>query len=162
MTWKDLGTKFDAQVGRGTERLTRRISRRDALRTAMLTGAATVGAIALGQRPALAAVTCGPKCGPSRFCSGCPNVGCPSGMKLCKNNCKVGTHRLCDHGSGFWIYCTGYGRCGQGYTICQDCHSSGCSDVCICLSGIICADCCSAADVLAEHQRILDSADAAA
>ncbi len=118
----------------------------------MLTGAATVGAIALGQRPASAAVKCGPKCGPSPFCTSppCPNVGCPSGKKLCKNNC----NGLCDHATGSWVYCSGYGRCGNGYTICQDCHKQGSCYVCICLSGIICADCCSSAEVVAEHQRI--------
>jgi hypothetical protein len=160
MTWKDLGTKLDEQVGKGTERITRRITRRDALRTAMLTGVATVGAIALGQRPALASVRCGPPCGPSSFCSGCPGLGCPSGMRLCKNNCKVGTSRLCDHGNGHWIYCTGYGRCGQGYTICQDCHTEGQCNVCICLSAVQCADCCSATDVMAQQQRLLDMAAA--
>lgn len=156
MTWKELGTKLDEQVGKGTERITRKITRRDALRTAMLTGAATVGAIALGQRPALASVKCGPPCGPSPFCSGCPNQGCPSGKRLCKNNC----HGLCNWPHGFWVYCTGYGKCGQGYTICQDCHSEGSCNVCICLSGVICADCCSAADVLAEQQRLLGMAAA--
>ena len=153
MSWRELGTRFDDRIGRGTDRITRRISRRDAVRTAVLGGVAAAGAIALGRRPALAAVQCQAPCGShggSPHCSGCPNLGCPSGMRLCRNNC--GT--TCPYPHGTWIRCTGLGRCGHGYTVCQDCHNNGCSDVCECESGIQCADCCSAADVQAERHRV--------
>jgi hypothetical protein len=153
MSWRELGTKFDDRVGRGTDRIARRTSRRDVLRTAVLGSVAAAGAIALGQRPALAAVHCKAPCGSgggSPRCSGCPSLGCPSGMKLCKNNC----HGLCPYPHGTWVRCTGLGRCGKGYTVCQDCHSEGSCNVCECESGIQCADCCSSADVQAERRRM--------
>jgi hypothetical protein len=154
MTSKHLGTRFDARVGTATERIARRITRRDAVRTAILTGAATVGAIAVGQVPARAAITCPQKCGPSPMCTSpaCPTTsGCPSGKVLCKK--PPSTCSACEYATGSWVHCHGYGRCGQGFTLCQDCHKSGSCYVCICLSGILCGQCCSPADVLAEYQR---------
>jgi hypothetical protein len=153
MTWKRLGTRFDAHVESGAERMTRRITRRDTLRTAILTGAATAGAIALGQRPAFATITCPSKCGPSPICSsGCPSTnGCPSGRSLCKKpTCG------CEWSTGSWVHCTGYGNCHQGFTLCQDCQHN--CNICICISGIICGQCCKKEDVLAEYQRIQELA----
>jgi hypothetical protein len=156
MTPRHLGARFDNRLGKGTERIARRITRRDAVRTAILTGAATAGALALGQVPANAAITCPDRCGPSPLCraGSCPPTsGCPSGRSLCKKpTCG------CEWTTGSWVHCQGYGRCGQGFTLCQDCRS-GCS-ICICISGILCAQCCSPADVLAEHQRIQELAAA--
>jgi hypothetical protein len=150
MTWKHLGTRFDAHVENGTERMTRRITRRDSIRTAILTGAAAAGAIALGQRPAFATITCPSKCGPSPICSsGCPYSGCPSGKVLCKKpTCG------CEWSTGSWVHCTGYGTCHQGFTLCQDCHKSSSCYICICISGILCGQCCTKEDVLLEYQRI--------
>lgn len=154
MIWKDIGTKFDARVGKGTERLARRVSRRDALRTAVITGATTVGALALGQRPAFATVRCGPACGPSPRCSsGCPlTSGCPSGRVLCTK--KAGFRCTCEWATGSWVYCSGYGRCGQGFTLCQDCIPTHSCGICICLSGILCGQCCSPTDVVEEIRRL--------
>ena len=118
--WKELGKRFDERVGRGTEKAGRILNRRSALRTVVLTGAATVGAVALGVRPAFASVTCPEACGPSPLCShGCPSVGCPS-----------------------------------GYTLCQDCKPNHSCDICICVSGIICRECCTPRDVREEQERL--------
>lgn len=154
MTWKDVGTKFDGYVEKTTGRMVRIITRRDALRTAILTGAATVGTVALGMRPAMATVTCPAQCCCSPFCSGCPGVGCPSGYHLCKRpECYPG---YCEWYDGSWVHCKGYGNCGNGYTLCQDCRHNNhpCSSVCICVSQVICGQCCTQQDVRREEQRI--------
>lgn len=157
MTSKDLGKRFDARLGKGSEGFTRRISRRDAARTAILSAVATAGALALGQRPAFATVTCPDRCGPSPRCSsGCPSpTGCPPGRSLCKApTCG------CEWTNGSWVHCQGYGTCGHGFTLCQDCHNSSCN-ICICISGILCGNCCSPADILAEQERLQKLAAAA-
>lgn len=161
MTWKGLGTRFDTRVEKGAERITRRINRRDALRTAILTGAATVGAIALGQRPAYATITCPDKCGPSPLCAAgsCPYTGCPSGYVLCTDP-PYECNGYCTYSSGSWVHCKGYGTCGYGYTLCQDCKPNNSCHICICISGVICGQCCTPAQVRAEQKRIQELAAA--
>lgn len=152
--WKDLGSAIDSRVGRGTERLSRSINRRGALRAAVLTGATTMGAIALGQRPAFATVTCPSKCGPSPLCSAtCPGVGCPSGYSLCKNP-PTSCNGYCEWSTGSWVHCQGYGTCGNGYTLCQDCKPTNSCNICICVSQVICGQCCTPQQVHAEQKRI--------
>lgn len=152
---KEFGTNLDARIGRGTEWITRKIDRRTVLRTTMLSGTATIGALALGQRPAFATIRCPNSCGPSPLCSGyCGlSTGCPSGYSICKHP-PTSCGGLCEYASGSWIHCTGYGKCGLGYTLCQDCKPTNSCNICICVSGILCGQCCSAADVVAEHNRI--------
>ncbi len=158
--WKRLGASVDTGVGKGTERLGRFVSRRAALRTAVLTGATALGAVALGQRPAFAAVRCPAYCGPSSHCPKriCPEVGCPVGHHLCK---VVNGHNpcpgLCEWPTGSWVHCVGYGKCGHGFSLCQDCKPDhGCAGFCICVSGVLCRECCSPADVRAEQRRVRD------
>ena len=160
MIWKNIGSKFDAQVAKGTEQVARRIHRRDALRTAVLTGAATVGAVALGQTPAFATITCPARCCCSPFCSGCPATsGCPSGHHLCTKPSVCGS--VCEWSTGSWVHCQGYGKCGLGFTLCQDCKPTNNCNVCICISGVLCAQCCKASEVHAEYQKILERAGSA-
>lgn len=155
MSRRKFSTQFDDRVGRGTEWITRRIDRRSALRTAMLTGAAAVGALALGELPAYATVTCPTVCGPSPLCrSGtCPYLGCPSGYSICKNP-PISCNGYCEYSTGSWVHCQGYGNCGNGYTLCQDCKPTNSCSICICISGVVCSACCSAADVVEEQRKI--------
>lgn len=154
--WRGIGREVDARIGRMTEKAVRVVSRRAALRTAILTGAAAAGAVALGQRPAFAAVRCPERCGPSPLCShGCPALGCPRHHRLCKHP-PYSCGGLCVWSTGTWVHCTGYGKCGQGFTLCQDCKPSHSCDICICVSGVVCKDCCTAADVHAEREKMLD------
>lgn len=162
MMWKSPGRRFDSAVGGATEHLARRITRRDALRTTVLSTAAVAGSVALGRRPAFASVTCPDPCGPSPFCTSlgltCPNTGCPSGRTLCTK--KTGFRCTCEWATGSWVHCQGYGNCGNGYTLCQDCIPSSSCSICICISGVICGQCCSPADVLNEHRKIEELAAA--
>ena len=152
--WKELGKRVDERIGRGTEKAGRILNRRSALRTVVLTGAATAGAVALGVRPAFASVTCPEACGPSPRCShGCPYVGCPSGHTLCRHP-PTSCGGYCVYSTGTWVHCTGYGKCGQGFTLCQDCKPDHSCDICICVSSIICRECCTPRDVRAEQERI--------
>jgi hypothetical protein len=162
-----MGDKFDARVGNIAERINRRMTRRDALRTAVLGGAASIAALTLGQKPALA-VTC--ECGPTLHCAHyghkCPTgSGCPSGYILCKNSssaycsCDQGHYNwqgyCCEYSSGTWIACSGLGN-GHGYEVCSDClgPKRECTYWCTCLSECICCDCNNSEDVRAEHKRI--------
>jgi len=152
--WRELGRGLDTRVGKGTEKVARAINRRAALRTVILTGATTAGAVALGQRPAFASVTCPEKCGPSPICSsGCPNLGCPPSHSLCKHP-PTSCGGLCVWSTGTWVHCTGYGKCGQGFKLCQDCKPTHSCNLCICVSGVLCRDCCTHHDVLTEQKRI--------
>lgn len=154
--WKGIGRRIDTRVGKATEKAARLVSRRAALRTAILTGAATAGAIALGQRPAFATVRCPDRCGPSPLCSyGCPTLGCPPHHSLCKHP-PVSCGGLCVWATGTWVHCTGYGKCGQGFKLCQDCKPTHSCNICICISGVLCRDCCTVTDVRAERERIGD------
>jgi|SRR5215469_8325433 len=167
MSWSGLGDKFDRSVGRVTERVNRRLTRRDALRTAVLGGAASVAAVTLGQKPALA-VDC--QCGPTPRCnrydsSPCPKTpGCPTGFKLCKNRSDQFCSCINGHGntagscclwsSGNWIACTGLGS-GHGYKVCSDCvRHNGCSRWCTCLSNCVCCTCTTAEDIRREQLRL--------
>lgn len=159
---KELGARFDARLGRGAERIVRKIDRRTALRSGILGGAATIGAIVLGQNPASAArpnsVRCPQECGPSPLCSsGCPQgvgqAGCPPNHTLCKKPSVCG-NKACDYYDGSWVHCEGYGPCGMGYTLCQDCKPNGNCHICICISGVACSGCCTPSDVIAEQRRI--------
>ena len=152
--WKEFGKKLDDRIGRGTEKAGRILNRRTALRTVVLTGAATAGAVALGVRPAFASITCPDACGPSPLCShGCPDVGCPAGHTLCKHP-PYDCGGYCVWSTGTWVHCTGYGKCGQGFKLCQDCKPNNSCNICICISGVICRDCCTPRDVRAEQHRI--------
>ncbi len=152
--WQELGRRIDTRIGRGIEKAGRIVSRRAALRTAILTGVTAACAVALGQRPALARVRCPERCGPSPRCRyGCPHVGCPPRHSLCKSP-PVSCGGWCVYASGTWVHCTGYGKCGRGYTLCLDCRRHHSCHVCICVSGILCRDCCHRRDVEAEARRI--------
>lgn len=152
--WRQLGSRIDTRIGRGAEKAGRIVSRRAALRTAILTGASAIGAVALGQRPAFARVTCPERCGPSPLCAhGCPDLGCPPYHSLCKHPPRS-CYGLCVYATGTWVHCTGYGRCRRGFRLCQDCKPHHSCDICICVSGILCRDCCHQRDVLAEAERI--------
>lgn len=158
--WK-LGKIIDARVGEMTEKATRTMARRAVLRTAVTGGVASLGALALGQTPALAAEKCsqGMDCGPTRRCSGCPSAGCPSGYGLCHgsstSSCFNTQGYRCEWTSGQWVACTGAGKFGNGIYICYDCKGSGgCAHWCTCLSGCICCNCTSAADLVAEQKRV--------
>lgn len=152
--WQELGRRIDTRIGRGVEKAGRIISRRAALRTAILTGATAAGAVALGQRPAFARVHCPERCGPSPLCRhGCPHLGCPPRHSLCKSP-PYSCGGWCVYATGTWVHCTGYGKCGRGYRLCQDCRRHHSCHICICVSGILCRDCCHRRDVEAEAERI--------
>lgn len=164
-----MADRFDAGVGNAVERMARRLSRRDALRTAVLGGAASVAALTLGQKPALA-VTC--ECGPTDRCSHynrtCPSSpGCPEHYIRCKNkssnycSCDQGHYNwqgyCCEYSGGTWIACTGLGS-GHGYKVCTDClgprPGKHCRDWCTCLSACVCCSCTTAKDVRGEQKRL--------
>ena len=157
MTWKDAGERFDARVGDLAERIARRVSRRDALRGAFLGGSSGLAALAVGERPAHAtAAAC--RCGPTRRCAGCPEIGCPEGHRVCKgsftSNCFNSQGYRCEWPQGTWIACMGLGK-GYGYRVCYDCiGAGGCPEWCTCQSQCICCECRTAADVRAEQRRI--------
>lgn len=150
MSWKEEETGLDSSVGKLVETVHRRISRRNALRTAVIGGVGTFASLAVGQSPA-GAISC--DCGPSPRCSsGQGGDGCPSGKSLCKKpTCS------CEWTSGYWVACTGFGLCKNGYELCYDCHSSGSCTICTVLSGIYCSGCCSATDLREEQHRIQES-----
>jgi hypothetical protein len=153
--WRRAGDRFDARVGILAERVVRRVSRREALRGVVLGGSAGLAAVAVGQRPAMAAEC---NCGPTRRCAGCPDVGCPEDYRLCKgsftSDCFNKQGYRCEWPQGTWIACMGAGN-GYGYRICYDCiGKAGCSGWCTCLSGCICCHCQTIADVRAEQHRI--------
>jgi hypothetical protein len=139
-----------------TERISRRLSRRDALKTAVVGGAAGIAALTLGQLPAQALTF---DCGPTRRCNGCPANGCPSGYSLCKgsstSNCFNNQGFRCEWPGGSWVAARGGGKCGEAFYVCYDCiGSSGCPGWCTCLSGQICGQCCTPADVQQEWKRL--------
>lgn len=155
MTWKTAGEQFDSRVGGLAERIARRVSRRAALRGVLLGGTAGAASLAIGERPALAA-DC--HCGPTRRCSGCPEIGCPHGHHVCKgsfsSNCFNSQGFRCEWPQGTWIACMGIGK-GFGYRVCYDCiGKSGCHGWCTCLSSCVCCRCRNFADVKAEQHRI--------
>lgn len=156
MNWRQWGAKADARIGDATERAMRRMNRRDVVRTAVLGGAASIAAVAVGERPSFAA-SC--DCGPTKRCAGCPATGCPSGYSLClgssTSNCFNSQGFRCEWPSGEWVACSGLGRFGHGIEICYDCKgSSGCKGWCTCLSQCICCNCTTAADVVGEQRRL--------
>lgn len=67
ISWRQIGTKINASVGRGSDRPGQALTRRDgdgerpgrraALRTGILAGATAVGAVALAQRPGSASAS---------------------------------------------------------------------------------------------------------
>lgn len=155
MSWRRTGERFDARVGDIAERVTRRVSRRDALRGVLVGGATSLAALAAGESPAQAAEC---TCGPTRRCSGCPDVGCPKDYHLCKgsfsSDCFNTQGYRCEWPQGTWIACMGLGK-GLGYRVCYDCiGKSGCSGWCTCESKCVCCDCRTVADVRAEQHRI--------
>jgi hypothetical protein len=155
MSWKQAGERFDARIADLAERTARRVSRRNALRSVLIGGSAGIAALAVGERPALAA-DC--RCGPTRRCSGCPEVGCPHGYELCKgsftSDCFNSQGYRCEWPQGTWIACMGVGK-GYGYRVCYDCiGKSGCKGWCTCLSECVCCHCQTVADVRAEQHRI--------
>jgi len=153
---KRQGASLDDRIGALTERVARRMSRRDALRRVVIGGTTGLAALALGESPAQASACV---CGPTRRCSGCPEVGCPAGQHLCKSsfdggNCFNYQGYRCEWPQGTWIACMNLGK-GLGYKVCYDCiGAAGCRDWCTCLSGCICCDCASQADVRAEQRRL--------
>jgi hypothetical protein len=160
MTWRQLGSAFDARISQMTERATRRMSRRNVLRTAFVGGAASIAAISIGETPALALDSqCAANCGPTRRCTAeCHRHGCPNGYMRCKgsftSNCFNNQGYRCEWPTGQWIACTGLGH-GNGYKICKDCIGpGGCPDWCTCLTTCLCCHCTTAADFKKEQQRV--------
>ncbi|MGI8447987.1 MAG: hypothetical protein ACR2MP_12570 [Streptosporangiaceae bacterium] len=165
MKWKKLGAGLDTHISDISEQAARRLSRRGALRAAVVSSVAGIGAVALGQAPAMATEKCskGLQCGPTKRCSGCGGAsnGCPSGYHLCKSSgeCAYGKKNpnkqgyYCEWASGSWIACNGAGTSGAGYYVCYDCVDQGCSGWCTCLSGCICCKCTTAAELKAEQKR---------
>ena len=96
------------------------------------------------------ALTC--DCSPPRtlYCASigktCPSNGCPSGCYVCTtaSGCTP-----CIYSNGSWVACTGFGTCGNGYKVCYDCRCVTCSSTCGCLSAVLCAGCCSPAEMKA-------------
>lgn len=154
--WKRIGARIDDRIGAGAEKAGRFVSRRAALRTAILTGATAIGSLALGKAPAFAAVRCPESCGPSPLCSQhCPPLGCPAHHSLCKvRGGKNPCPGLCVWPNGTWVHCVGYGNCGEGFKLCQDCKPSGSCNICICISAVLCRQCCTPQDVRNERQWI--------
>jgi hypothetical protein len=155
MSWRQAGERFDARIGDLTERAVRRVNRRNALRGVVLGGTAGLAALAIGERPAQAA-DC--QCGPTKRCSGCPDIACPDGYGLCKgsptSSCFNSQGYRCEWPQGTWIACMGLGK-GYGYRVCYDCIGpGGCEDWCTCLSECICCKCRTVTDVRAEQHRI--------
>jgi hypothetical protein len=155
MSWKRAGDRFDARVGDLAERIARRVSRRDAVRGALLGSATGIAALALGETPAQAQAC---MCGPTRRCSGCPDVGCPDRYHVCKgsftSDCFNNQGYRCEWPQGTWIACMGKGK-GLGYKVCYDCiNAAGCREWCTCLSRCVCCNCETAVDVRAEQHRL--------
>jgi len=84
--------------------------------------------------------------------SGCIGTGCPNGYSVCTSNSGCGP--VCDYLGGRWISCTGLCTNKHGYRICTDCNSPGCSDVCTCLSPVICCLCTTTKEVEEEMRRL--------
>lgn len=142
----NFGQRFDDRIGLASERTGRWIDRRAALRTAVVGAVAGIGAVALGQRPALAqprcsqGVSCGPtpSCNYQTFCGG-GSSGCPSGYSLCKSSGPCYRHHNeqnepCAYSAGYWVACTGCNGNGS-YKLCLDCVGpGGCTEWCTCIS----------------------------
>jgi hypothetical protein len=67
----------------------------------------------------------------------------------------------CEWSSGSWVHCTGYGNCHYGYTLCQDCKPNSNCNVCICVSAVICGQCCTPTQVRVEQKRVQELMGAA-
>lgn len=174
MLWKRLGDRLDASIASITERATRRMTRRDALRAGVVGSTVGLAALALGERPALAArIPNSFGCGPTRRCAGCQPVACPSGYRACKITSLCGTPPSfggsgggvtnsqgfwCEWPEGEWIAYHNLGH-GHGYRVCLDCvkspiNSTHCHGWCTCLTICVCCYCKTVADVKAEMQRL--------
>lgn len=144
-----FGHKLDSKIGSLSENATRWVNRRTALRAAFVGTAAGIGAVSLGQRPALAApplcsngVDCGPtpSCNNQTFCGG-GDGGCPANYHLCRSSGQCGPNGTpneqgwhCIYSAGSWVACTNCSGSGT-YILCLDCvGTGGCAEWCTCLS----------------------------
>jgi hypothetical protein len=152
MKLQDFGQDLDERVLAASASMARMLNRRTMLVRILQGSAATVAALTVGTLSGVRdafAVTCthcgrwfGTGCsGCSPECSGCPSNGCPSGRAVCKHpTCG------CDYANGYWVACSGGGRCGGAFRLCYDCRNSSCN-ICTCLTIWLCTGCCSAAEV---------------
>lgn len=151
--------EFDKNVSVLTESITRKIARRKLIGTTIKGLFATSAALTFGQlinvKQAFAAsCTCDNNWTTGHLCSGCPSsANCPSGCTVCTTTQSCGG--WCNYSNGRWTSCTGQGTCGVGYKICTDCICPSCSNRCTCLSGCVCCNCCTHAEVEAEMKRLV-------
>jgi hypothetical protein len=165
--------KLDKRTSILAEGIARSLSRRQVLVTTVKGTVATVAAATLGILVDLKtafAITC--DCHWYDGIVGCPNYGacnsggpgaCPSGCSYCTSAdvCRDSKGYYCGYSDGWWVSCTGFGQCGNGYKICSDCKCTTCSYVCTCLSNVICSGCCTPQQVEAEMRRLMAGASAA-
>lgn len=152
-----LGKRLDERVSSVTDFTARRITRRESLKRLMRGSAVVTAGVVVGNlawtKPAMAS-TC--DCDPPNgiYCTGCSSYGgCPSHGSPCLE--------YYPNTNGCWIACTGLGTCGYGYVKCCDCTTPYGYCHCGCQSTCICCNCCSPADVKAEHARLEREAMAA-
>lgn len=145
--------ELDKRISTFTESVTRRISRRKALANTTKGLFATIAGIAFGELSNIK----------NAFASSCNCTGhicaCGGNGLTCPSNCTTCTssdwcNGYCDHPNGYWVSCSGLGRCGNGYYVCIDCKCPGCNNTCTCLAGCFCCNCCNHADVEAEMRRV--------
>ena len=153
--------ELDEHLSMLSESLARRLNRRKALVNTAKGLFAAVTGIALGQLTSITnafAVSC--TCtGNICTCDGGTGTSCPSGCTTCTSSSGCGSY--CDHSNGYWVSCSGLGKCGNGYKICIDCKCGSCSNLCTCLSACICCGCCNPKDVEAEMRRVAAALSAA-
>lgn len=164
-------TSVDEKVDAAFSWSARRLGRRQFLKAGVMTSAAVLAGWSVGEGTALAstpycsqcpssgldAYCCGPTYRCTHWGASCPETGCPSGYSSCtpSNGCTNSQGYHCIYSSGNWVACDGLGH-GYGYLVCSDCIGpDGCNHWCTCLSGCICCDCATPADVVAEQQRLL-------
>jgi hypothetical protein len=150
---RELIDSVDKRISVLGEELARRLNRRQVLEHGVKGLAAAVGAMTIGSLSGIKeafAITCNCNWIQGKHCTNCPpaNPYCGSGCSICTSTdwCSG----WCIYSGGQWISCTGFGPCGNGYKVCTDCKCNSCSNMCTCLSAILCNGCCSPAEVQAD------------
>jgi hypothetical protein len=148
---------IDKHISDVSESVARTLNRRKFLTRSTKGLFVTVAAVTLAQWTAIKdafAITCDCNWAYGNHCNNCPGIFCPSGCSICTTSSGCGG--VCNYDNGYWTSCSGFGTCHHGYRICTDCKCGGCgrSQVCTCLSGIICSGCCTAKDIEEEKHRL--------
>lgn len=153
--------EFDKRVSVWSESFARMLNRRKMAGMAVKgifasVAAATLGQIVgVGEAQASCHCTCDDCWTTGHHCDHighpCPPHNCPTNCVICHSGDCGG---WCNYKTGKWVSCSGLGTCGKGYRICTDCKCLHCNHKCTCRSAIICANCCTAADVKNEMEQL--------